>query len=454
MRWVLSPLSLLLICWGLSGAGVALTLAYLDRLDLVQTFMRREDLSLSAFTTTGAAWLFLALLAYAVGDLAARFSYRSPQRNNVQINLTRAAYLTFALNLVLLGVTALWIATAAAQAGGLMHLAAAAYIDSLTTRDLLLENKLFTGMRLFYAALPGTACLATALLCLGPLPRHIRGLLLSTLIGNTLALFILPIVMSQRLLLLQLLLSCYLVACLIRGRLVGWGWSLLAMALFLGLWMAREAITNPMFDRSTFDIGTQKLAFYLINDMWNSFAPLAVEIPHTWGGLSLEGVMFLTVTDGYFAHILAPRLDVLQEVLGGGEFPLLTAAYVDFGPVLGAFILAFVGFVIRGLFIKARHSLGFALAYAQIGATLLFSSHSVYLTHQNLLFSLILISALLKLVTQHHAPRPHPSPLLFRSCRKPLPQCLPLPVSLIRQITLFTSQRTQTNAKRPRHERA
>ncbi|MEP4013830.1 MAG: hypothetical protein ABJL92_17605, partial [Sulfitobacter sp.] len=208
MRWLLSPLSLLLICWGLSGAGVALTLAYLDRLDLVQTFMRREDLSLSAFTTTGAAWLFLALLAYAVGDLAARFSYRSPQGNNVQINLTRAAYLTFALNLVLLGVTALWIATAAAQAGGLMHLAAAAYIDSLTTRDLLLENKLFTGMRLFYAALPGTACLATALLCLGPLPRHIRGLLLSILIGNTLALFILPIVMSQRLLLLQLLLSC------------------------------------------------------------------------------------------------------------------------------------------------------------------------------------------------------------------------------------------------------
>ena len=171
MRWLLSPLSLLLICWALSGAGVALTLAYLDRLDLVQTFMRREDLSLSAFTTTGAAWLFLALLAYAVGDLAARFSYRSPQGNNVQINLTRAAYLTFALNLVLLGVTALWIATAAAQAGGLMHLAAAAYIDSLTTRDLLLENKLFTGMRLFYAALPGTACLATALLCLGPLPH-------------------------------------------------------------------------------------------------------------------------------------------------------------------------------------------------------------------------------------------------------------------------------------------
>lgn len=166
--------------------------------------MRREDLSLSAFTATGLAWLLLALLAYAVGDTAARFTQHRPTL--MLIDPIRAGYLTVALNLLLLGVTALWIATTAAKTGGLINLAALASLDSLATRDLLLENKLFTGMRLFYAALPATACLATALLCLGPLPRQIRGLLLATLIGNTLALFILPIVMSQRLLLLQLLL--------------------------------------------------------------------------------------------------------------------------------------------------------------------------------------------------------------------------------------------------------
>lgn len=428
MRRALSPLSLLLICWSLSGVGVALTLAYLDRLDLVQTFMRREDLSLSAFTATGLAWLLLALLAYAVGDTAARFTQHRPA--SMQINPIRAGYLTVALNLLLLGVTALWIATTAAKTGGLINLAALASLDSLATRDLLLENKLFTGMRLFYAALPATACLATALLCFGPLPRQIRGLLLATLIGNTLALFILPIVMSQRLLLLQLLLSCYLVACLIRGRLVGWGWSLLAAALFLGLWMMREAIINPMTHRSTLDIGTQKLAFYFVNDMWNGFAPLAVEIPHTWGALNLEGLMFLTFTDGYFAHILAPRTDALQAVLGGGEFPLLTAAYVDFGPVLGALFLAAVGFLIRRIFIHARRSLGFAVAYSQIGASLMFSSHSIYFTHQNLLFSLALIAGLLRLAKQQ-------------------PAAPPLPNSLTRPATVFTSQRRSLPAKAP-----
>lgn len=454
MRSALSPLALLLICWSFSGASVALTLAYLDRLDLVQTFMRREHLTLSVFTATGLAWLLLALLAYAVGDLAAHFSRRRPRPGGVQINLIRAAYLTFALNLLLLGVTALWIATAATKAGGLINLAAAAYIDSLTTRDLLLENKLFTGMRLFYAALPATACLATAFLCLGPLPRHIRGLLLATLIGNTLALFVLPIVMSQRLLLLQLLLSCYLVACLIRGRLVGWGWSLLVVALFLGLWMAREAITNPLLDRSTPDIALQKLAFYFVNDMWNSFAPLAVKIPHTWGGLNLEGVMFLTLTEGYFARLLAPRAEALQAVLGGGKFPLLTAAYVDFGPMLGALFLAVVGFVIRRIFARARRSLGFAVAYAQIGAALLFSSHSVYFTHQNLLFSLALVAGLLRLARRQPVSRPQPQLPLFRSRRKPVVQLPILPDSLVRQMTLFTSRRHPSAAKSRRHERA
>jgi len=452
MRWALSPLSLLLICWSLSGATVAFTLTNLDQLDLVQTFMRREHLGLSVFAATGLAWLLLALLAYAVGDMAAHVSRPRHQRVAAQIDLIHAAHLTFAINLLLLSVTAVWIATAAAKTGGLMNLASSAYTDSLTTRDLLLENKLFPGMRLFYAALPATACLATAILCLGPLPRKIRGLLLATLIGNTLALFVLPIIMSQRLLLLQLLLSCYLVACLIRGRLVGWGWSLLAIGLFLGLWMVREAITNPMIGHSTLDIGMQKLAFYLVNDMWNGFAPLAVKIPHTWGGLNLEGVMFLTLTDGYFTRILAPRAEALQAVLGGGEFPLLTAAYVDFGPVLGALSLALVGFAIRRIFIQARYSLGFAVAYAQIGAALVFSSHSVYFTHQNMLFSIALIAALLKLATLQHAPQHQPGPPFFRSRRKP--KMPPPPASPGCQATVPTSPRREPHSKMPRHEQA
>ncbi|UOA16432.1 hypothetical protein DSM109990_03302 (plasmid) [Sulfitobacter dubius] len=172
------------------------------------------------------------------------------------------------------------------------------------------------------------------------------------------------------------------------------------------------------------------------------------------GGLNLEGLMFLTFTDGYFARTLAPRAEALQEVLGGGEFPLLTAAYVDFGPLLGALFLALVGFVIRRIFIRSRTSLGFAVAYAQIGASLMFSSHSVYFTHQNMLFSLALIAGLLKLVTRQEIPQPQPDLPFFRSRRRPRLHSPPLPDSLVRQVTLFTSQRRRPHATTPRHERA
>ncbi|MEL6885375.1 MAG: O-antigen polymerase [Pseudomonadota bacterium] len=399
----LSPLVLVLLCWALTGLGAGWTLLHLDDLDLVQTFMRREGISASVFEATGLAWIGFGLAAYIVGDMAARFTRRTPRTSPSTLNITRAARFTFVANLILLGVTALWIATSAAKAGGLIQLAAAAYVDSLTTRDLLLENKLFTGMRLFYAALPATACMAAALLATGQLRGQARRLMWVTLGINTAALLVLPLVMSQRILLLQLLLSAYFAACLVRGRMFGLHWAGLGIALFLALWIGREAITNPIVHRPAFDIAMQKLAFYLVNDMFNSFAPLTRPIYHTNGGLLLEGVMFLTFTDGFFLHLLEPRLSALDPLIGGGEFPFFTAAYVDFGIKGGGVFLVVAGFVLRRIFVRATRSFGWAVVYAQIGAALMFSSHSVYFTHQNFYFSALLIALITGLAMERPA---------------------------------------------------
>ena len=121
-------------------------------------------------------------------------------------------------------------------------------------------------------------------------------------------------------------------------------------------------------------------------------APLAQSIPHTWGKLTFEGLSFLTFTDGYFLALMKPKMEALDAVLGGGEFPFFTTAYVDFGPVLGAALLLAFGFIFHLIYHMARQSLGWAAIYAQIGAALLFSSHSVYVTHQNFLFSVGLIA--------------------------------------------------------------
>ena len=242
---VLSPLSLLLICWSLSFAIAALALTSPRAFDLLPTFMAREDLTLAAFRPLGALWLITALAAWSVGDLAARSALPRHRPRRTPPNHARAARLTFLANLILLGTTLLWVKLNALQLGGFRQLLILTAAETLTARDYLLQNKLFTGMRLFYAALPATGCLAAALLASRYLARRERHLCRLTLILNAVALALLPIVMSQRLLLLQFTLSAYLVTCLMRRRLVALPWLIIGTALFLAVWTLREALTNP-----------------------------------------------------------------------------------------------------------------------------------------------------------------------------------------------------------------
>ena len=371
-----------------------LTLWNLEKFDLVSLFMARENLDVSAFSFTGLAWICLSMIVYLLGDLIARTFLRNQVPESPHFDLEVGALIVFFLNLILITVTCLWIAISAAKLGGLMKMVTLAYVDSTAARDVLLGNKLFTGMRLFYAALPATGCLAAAILSLKtsePITRKTRVLCVLTLVVNVVALFILPMVMSQRLLLFQLLISSYLVTCLLRGRITGFRWLLLAMFVFLTTWVLRESVTNALIERSALDIGIQKLAFYYVNDLWNGFAPLQSDIPHTLGGVSLRGFMFLTFSDGLFSHILQSKMDQLDHVLGGGDFPFFTAAYVDFGPLFGPFFIGLCAFIFRLIFNKAQHSFIWACIYAQLGAALLFSTHGIYFTHQNFLFSIALI---------------------------------------------------------------
>ncbi len=417
-RQALSPLTLMLCCWGLTGAFSIWAFMSLDRLPLVQIFIAREHLDLSAITLAGVLWVLFSLTVYILADWIARLSLPKPRPFHMRLDVNAAAKATFAINTCFALVTLLWIASTARTAGGLMQLATAVYVDSLNTRDMLLENKLFTGMRLFYAALPATGCLAAALLACGSLSFKARRMCQITLVLNLVLLFVLPIVMSQRLLLLQFLLSAYIAACLVRGHVFGLRFLGLGLCLFLGLWVAREIITNPSLDHSAADIAWQKLAFYIINDTWNSLAPLSRPIPHTHGALTFEGLTFLTFTDGLFHGANPSQIPELNAVLGGGEFPFFTTAYVDFGPILGMAVIACFAILFRLVFHRACQSLGWAAIYAQVGAALLFSSHSVYVTHQNFLFSVAVIAVICRVARRTNQPTRLADTPVFRSCRK------------------------------------
>ncbi|WP_323764784.1 hypothetical protein [Marinovum sp.] len=395
----LSPLSLLLVCWGLTGLVASLALAMPQAFDLVPVFMARHDQDRAAFNGLGALWMLTALSAWSVGNLAARAALPRHRPALVLPNLARAARLTFLVNLLLLGVTLLWIVLTARQVGGLRALVLLTAAEAVTARDFLLQNKLFTGMRLVYASLPATGCLAAAILIAGRgrLRRRSRLLCRLTLLLNVIALSLLPIVMSQRLLLLQFTLSAYLAACVIRRRLFALPWLVTGAGLFLAVWVVREALINPSVATEAVPVGLQKLAFYTVNDLWNGFAPVAFDVPRTWGAETFHGLAVLTLTDGWVEEALAPLAPAIDAVRGGGEFPILTAPYVDFGPFGGALLLLMLGFGLRLLFHRAQGHLLATIAYAQFGAALLFSSHGPYLLHQNVLASLLVVAGILRL---------------------------------------------------------
>ena len=365
----------------------------LHSFDLVALFMRRERLDTSVFTFIGACWVFIAALALFLGDFIARISHNTRPYSCDIIDFDRAAFGTFIVNLILLFVTLLWIIISAQKIGGVPSLVALAYIDTLQARDLLLENKLFVGMRLFYAALPATGCFAAALLAgngNGLSPRA-RVFCIVTIVLNMVALFLLPLVMSQRLLLLQFLLSCFLGTCIVRRKIVGLRWLGLGAIVFFTTWIMRESLTNPLIHRSAIDIGFQKLTYYFVNDLWNGFAPLQTDVAHTFGAVSMRGLMFFTFTEEAVTHVLEARLMALDGILGGGDFPFFTAAFVDFGAFGGALFIATCATVFRVLYHLAFTSMAWACVYAQLGAALLFSTHGIYFTHQNFIFSIGII---------------------------------------------------------------
>lgn len=384
----LAPPVLLCLAWGLSVSVACLALSLPGTFDLVPLFMRREGIGTDAFTLPGALWLALALMVALTADALTRSAL--PRPAPAPSDLTVAARLAVTLNTVFLTVTILWIALAALRAGGPGALLALAGTDPLGARALMLDAKLFPGMRLIYAALPATGGLAAALLATGRLPARTARLCAVVLVLDAVALVLLPLVMSQRLLLLQFVIAAYVGACLVRSRLTGLRWLALGAALFLAVWTLREAATNPTLDRSALTIGGQKLAFYLVNDLCNAFRPLATPIAHTNGAVTLEGLSVLTGT-GPLRTLATPQLAAAEGLRGGGAFPLLTAPYVDFGPVLGAAMIAVIAAALRLAFHAGQSGPVGAALYGQVAAGIALSPHSAYLLNQNLLFAVALL---------------------------------------------------------------
>ncbi len=391
MIGLLSPVSLLTLTWTLSALIAWIALSLPDTFDLLPLFMARSGILPGHFGLLGAMWLAIGMLSAVTGSLSARLWLGSRGAFGIDILPDQVARRTERLTRLFVGITLVWILLCVPKAGGVSHALHLAREEPAILRAILLDNTLFPGMRLSYGALPALACLAVGLLAFGHLSRSGRRCAHRTIVMSAICLLILPIILSQRILLMQCLASGWLAWSLVQRRLRGLALIPLLIGVFCGIWVLREALTNPTLPDPIGSIAGQKLAFYFVNDLWNSFAPFETEIPHAFGGVSFRGPLILLGLDGVYDATFPSRIALLESVRGGGEFSFFSGPYVDFGPIGGALFVAAAVFAAQIAYHRAARGLPGAIVYAQIGAALLFAPHGNYMLHQNLIFGILCI---------------------------------------------------------------
>ncbi|WP_330646974.1 O-antigen polymerase (plasmid) [Thioclava litoralis] len=393
--WILSPIALLAFSWTLTIGIGALPFLNPEHYGLALYFLAREELGPELISWAGILWLGVALMFFVA--LSGLTLLGAPDRFDARphTDLDRMARRVFRVNCFCLGVTLAWIAVSAAQMGGLGALVAQAQSNALALRDQMLENKLFSGMRLLYGALPATGAMACVLLAagrkFGTLSPHARRLLLSVALTDLVALTLLPIIMSQRILLLHLLMASYFGICMVHQRIVALPQLVLGAGLFLLIWILRESVTNPtLSDHGAVELGLQKLVFYASNDLLNTLQPFTRDFDHTLGFFSFRFLLILTQTEGSVLSLIPSRLEGVEEVRGGGEWSMLTTPYVDFGVAGALVLLAFFAIATAVTFHRGHFSLTAAGLYAHMAAGFMLSTHVQYFTNINFVVILCL----------------------------------------------------------------
>jgi hypothetical protein len=393
---LVSPPVLFATVWVLAGIIAWRVLARPDQNPLAHLFITRHRLDLAAFSSAPILWAVTLSTVLALGYALAGRGLGKPARpTHVADDI--AARRVFWINAVFLGVTLAWVGLTMRAAGGVSAFIALSKVDPISARDLLLDRKLFVGMRLLYAGLPALAALAGALVARGQLGPAAQRSCIVVILVNIVALVFLTAVMSQRLLVLQLVVSLYVAASCARGRLLPFWSVLLASAVFVLSWVMHESIINPGLTQSANEIAAQKFAFYAVNDLWNTVRPLAGDAPRGGGLFTFQFAFFFTLTDGIVYSSHADRLDALLAYRGGGEFSLLSAPFVDFGPFGAAAYLLLYGAVVRVLWHRAFRSAGDAAIYGQAAVAVVLSVHANFAASQDFVFALLVILAATRL---------------------------------------------------------
>lgn len=356
-------------------------------------FMAAQENLREHASTLSFVWLGFAFAAFAVGTLLVprQVGMPSPAANAwSDVKATRILLAAFA---VVATVAFLWLGVTVLKvgAGRLIALAAS---DNVQAREIIL-NGAFPGGRIISNGFIGLAAFSAMFLAKPraiPLPATTKIMAGLIFVISLTYLGVVPILTSGRINFFAAIIASYVAICIVKRRIYGVAYLPIAFVLLITVWTAKQYFTlRHVLQVSAFDQSFQGLIFYVYNDMLNAMNVIGHLGEHyQWGYNSLRFAYFFTFTDGIALKWIGQSNYYLTAYVGGGEYPMLTAPYVDFG-WFGLLTLVAFGAFSQFTFLKARSDPAMGALYGIVFAGLLLSIHSSYLTLQDPVFSMIMV---------------------------------------------------------------
>ena len=408
--YFLSPPALLLMAWTFLGLGVAWGYVGRNSLPVMVRTMQLNGIDF-AFPVIGMVWVGICLLVVAVvGFAVTRPIPQHAKVINGPRDLSKALRIAALLHTVILIVVALWILLGAQSVGGFDRLIAlAAEQDTYVAKEAILDNKLFPGMRLLYTGLIGLGVFGACVFAINlDSPARIRGDMkigLGMFLASVVALSFLPIFLSQRILLVQMVLSAFVAVSMVRGRVVNMRYGLLLALLLFFVWSLREAVTVGPWasDFSAARVGGEKLLYYLVNDFYNTITPFTAELEKTYGAYSFKFLVYFSGLEDKIHNSVGERMALAEQFRAGGVFPAFTAPYVDFSWAGMIFVVGLV-LLFGWVFDRAHRSFTFAVIYGQCGGAMLLTPHVAWYSHHNFTFNILMLVLICAFIRRQTAP--------------------------------------------------
>jgi oligosaccharide repeat unit polymerase len=383
----LSPAILFFVTW--SFAHVA---AYLGP---SQSVFRIHNVPEVTFTPEGTLWVIAAMFVFFIGVFTANQKQIVPRlwtpskefddadwsHWKVSVGLTPFYIISASIGLLLI----YWTALAVIEVGSLSSFIELTYRRWHAVRRLWPDQKPFVGARLLYAALISVVIFATSGISLTRKLQsnkdldadYIRWALL--LLTGILPVMILPILISQRILLATALIAAIVVYTLISPDGISLRYPTFGFLVGFGVWTSQEVVragfsTGSVVNSIVYSVN--KLLFYFTNDIGNLHRGLTLASEKTFGFLSFNFIfqyLFIEgkIRDLYFDDFYSN----LGSYKGGGTLTALGTPFVDFG-AFGLILLFIWGYVAQVMYLRSSQSVLCAQIYGLIAASIILSWHA------------------------------------------------------------------------------